>query len=135
MPIFNSTSAKSAYRHFGYQHVILMPILPINRHIGKKNNIGTPLRLVTHCHAKTVGLIRLGSSRYLRQGAVQIRGDKSFCARKWRGGKILVEAFRGGSKISVHRDLKALLKHLEITLKNFRPHNYSSPYHCFCQCA
>ncbi len=48
-------------------------------------------------------------SLFTARGAVQIS----------RGAKNLVQAFRGGN-ISVHRDLKALLKHLENTLKYFR---------------
>ncbi len=47
-------------------------------------------------------------SLFTAGGGVQIRGgDKHLSARKWRG-QISVQAFRGG-KISVHRDLKALL--------------------------
>ncbi len=51
----------------------------------------------------------LGSSHYLRQGGGANRGGgKNFSASKLRGGKILV-----------HRHLRALLKHLENTLKFF----------------
>ena len=67
----------------------------------------------------------LGSSHYLWQGGGANKGGAK------GGGKISVQAFSGGGgKISVHRDLKAVPKHPENTLKIFR----QMQYHYFCQC-
>ncbi len=62
----------------------------------------------------------LGSGHYLRQGGSANKGVQKKSVQGNGGGANFQCKPLEGSKISVHRDLKALLKHLEYPPKNFR---------------
>ncbi len=67
----------------------------------------------------TLGCIR-ERSLFMGGGASANRGGgHKFQCKQIEGGKISVQAFRGGGKISVHRHLKANLRQQKYTLKIF----------------